>query len=237
MVALLDKSPVPSKTALRARGAPSSFQSHRATELKSSKRIGLGHFTYDNCRRLDSCSKDPITYAAGSNCLYEYCHSKPYSYVDPWGMQIMATMPPGLSPFPGPVTNPNRPVPSPVTKPGPIWPSNPPNIRFPRTPTKGCWQWIWFEICVEVGKGVDSLGQISASCVEHDCKMHLKKINACLPSPTDGEEEFCNCATIAGLWEADYGRVKSINWVEKDDCNYPPDMCVGPEVKVGDKVL
>lgn len=67
MVALLDKSPLPSKTALRARGATSSFDSRRAAAFKSSNRIELGGFTYDACRRLGSCSKDPIGYLDGPN--------------------------------------------------------------------------------------------------------------------------------------------------------------------------
>ncbi len=42
------------------------------------------------------CSKDPIGYAAGSNCLYEYCHGKPYKYIDPWGKQIMPPTGPSI---------------------------------------------------------------------------------------------------------------------------------------------
>lgn len=35
------------------------------------------------------CSRDPVGYAAGSNCLFEYCHDKPLKYIDPWGEQIL----------------------------------------------------------------------------------------------------------------------------------------------------
>jgi hypothetical protein len=60
MVALLDKSLPPSKTALRARGATSSFTSRRAIAAKSYSRIELGRFNYDARRRLGLCSKVPI---------------------------------------------------------------------------------------------------------------------------------------------------------------------------------
>ncbi len=79
MVALLDKSPLPSKTALRARGATSSFTSRRAIALKSSNHTELDGFTYDTCRRLGSCSKE------GSGFSFGYTNS-PADSIDPSGL-------------------------------------------------------------------------------------------------------------------------------------------------------
>jgi hypothetical protein len=56
MVALSENSPLPSKTAHRARGATLSCASRLPAALKSSSRIELGRFTYDACRRLGLCA-------------------------------------------------------------------------------------------------------------------------------------------------------------------------------------
>jgi RHS repeat-associated protein len=45
------------------------------------------------------CSRDPIGYAAGSKGLYEYCHSQPGKFIDPWGKQIMPPQPIPFLPF------------------------------------------------------------------------------------------------------------------------------------------
>lgn len=57
------------------------------------------------------------------------------------------------------------------------------------------------------------------------------------PSEPREEDDYCNCAEIGGLWETDYGYVKSITRTLESDCLYPPDLCVGDDVKVGDKVM
>lgn len=87
MVALLDKSPLPLKTALRARGATSSFHSRRATAVKSSNCIELGVFAYDACRRLGSCSNDRNgRFRVGAN-LFNYVESSPTRRVDPTDLE------------------------------------------------------------------------------------------------------------------------------------------------------
>jgi RHS repeat-associated protein len=49
------------------------------------------------------CSRDPIGYAGGSECLQEYCHSNGLKFVDPMGKQIVPIPPPlPLLPFPVP---------------------------------------------------------------------------------------------------------------------------------------
>jgi hypothetical protein len=53
----------------------------------------LRRVTYETRFQLESCAKDPIGFEAGSNCLYEYCHSKALKYIDPWGEQIMPIYP------------------------------------------------------------------------------------------------------------------------------------------------
>jgi hypothetical protein len=91
MVAHLDKSPLPSKTALRARGATSASELRRAIGVKSCNRIELGRFTYDARRRLGLCSnerngsKDPMGAKAGSLCKYIYVRSDPLNLRDPSG--------------------------------------------------------------------------------------------------------------------------------------------------------
>ncbi len=85
MVALLDKSPLPSKTALRARAATSSFTSRRVTAVKSSNRTELSRFTYDACDRLGSCSNELIGGSAGLVNLYVYVDNSPIYDLDPSG--------------------------------------------------------------------------------------------------------------------------------------------------------
>jgi len=84
MVALLDKSPLPSKTALRARGATSSFNSRRATAVKSSNYIEIRRFTYDARRRLGLCSNEGSGYLGGGN-PFAYSGNAPLFIVDPSG--------------------------------------------------------------------------------------------------------------------------------------------------------
>ena len=92
MVALLDKSPLTSQTALRARGATSRLESRRAIALKYRNRIELGRSTYDARRRLGSCSKEPIGYVDAWN-LYGYVANNPTEVIDPYGWW-------GLTPLP-----------------------------------------------------------------------------------------------------------------------------------------
>lgn len=102
MVDLLDKSTLPSKTALRARGATFAIRSRRATAVKSSERIELGRFTYDARRRLGLCSKVPNGTWGG----YGYVLNRSTVRVDPMGLldQIFPFDP---SIFPtGPITAP-----------------------------------------------------------------------------------------------------------------------------------
>ncbi len=89
MVALLENSLSTSKTALRARGATSSFTSRRATALKSRNRTELGVFTYDARDRLGSCSKEGNLARGRSLALFTgyipYSYSEPVLTIDPSG--------------------------------------------------------------------------------------------------------------------------------------------------------
>ena len=99
MVALLDKSPLRSKTALRARGATSLFESRRATAVKSSNHIELERFTYDACDRLGSCSNDPIGFRGSRWSLYEYVGSNPVLKRDPSGKEEDGPVIGGAGPY------------------------------------------------------------------------------------------------------------------------------------------
>jgi len=94
MVALLEKLPSTSKSALRARGAASASESRRADAIKSCNRIELGRFTYDACRRLGLCSNERIRSnetigyldAGGPGIgFYMYVENAPIVHVDPSG--------------------------------------------------------------------------------------------------------------------------------------------------------
>ena len=91
MVALLDKSPLPSKTALRARGATSRFHSRRATAVKSRNYTEIRHFTYDACDRSGSCSNDGNSsemskaYRRMDSNFYGYVRNAPSNHLDPSG--------------------------------------------------------------------------------------------------------------------------------------------------------
>jgi hypothetical protein len=95
MVVLSETSPLPSKTAHRARGATLSCASRLPAALKSSNRIELGRFTYDACRRLGLCSKegirsnDPDGYSDETN-LFLYVASAPTRYIDPSGLTLQS---------------------------------------------------------------------------------------------------------------------------------------------------
>jgi hypothetical protein len=100
------------ETCARAQGSYASSDA-RGT-LKSSTARDLATAACTEHIQLVSCARDPITYAAGSNCLYEYCHGRPRVFVDPWGTQIMVTLPPGHHPFPYPTSPlPPKPIPNP----------------------------------------------------------------------------------------------------------------------------
>jgi hypothetical protein len=92
MVALVDNSPLPSKTALRARGATSPSEPRRATALKSRNCTEFRRFSYGACRRLESCSKDPIGYDSEETSLFVYVSSAPTVLLDPSGqLEIVVT--------------------------------------------------------------------------------------------------------------------------------------------------
>jgi hypothetical protein len=87
MVALLDKSTLPSKIALRARGATSASELRRATAVKSSNCIEIQRFTYDARRRLGLCSNVGTEYYNSGPSCYEYSYSMPLNEVDPSGLE------------------------------------------------------------------------------------------------------------------------------------------------------
>jgi hypothetical protein len=82
MVALLDKSTLPSKIALRARAATSASELRRATAVKSSNCIEIRRFTYDARRRLGLCSNDTI---GDEELQNSYLYLAPLDSTDPSG--------------------------------------------------------------------------------------------------------------------------------------------------------
>lgn len=90
MVALADNAET-SFLSPATRARAQSWCAHRTNRYCTiTKRLSnLKHRVATARTHLGSCSKDPIGYEAGSNCLYEYCHSEPTKYIDPWGKQIL----------------------------------------------------------------------------------------------------------------------------------------------------
>jgi len=128
MVALAPSSEALHKPETCARAQGSYANSDARGTLKSSTARDLATATCTEHIRWVSCSRDPIGYDAGSNCLFEYCHSKPFIYADPWGKQIMVTIPPGRNP-----QTPHQPT-DPL-KPGwPVFPTPPLQDLFPSLP-------------------------------------------------------------------------------------------------------
>lgn len=62
-------------------------RSRRASCERRAKRTSKPACIYDNRRRLESCSRDPIGYLGSPWSLYEYVESAPLSLTDPDGMK------------------------------------------------------------------------------------------------------------------------------------------------------
>jgi hypothetical protein len=88
MVSLLEKSPLPPKTALRARGYILHLVAPVLTRRNSSNRTEFRRFTYETCFRLETCARDPIGYEDGFN-VYAYVQCSPMRFVDPSGFAIV----------------------------------------------------------------------------------------------------------------------------------------------------
>jgi hypothetical protein len=86
MVALLDKSPLPPKTALRARGDILHLVAPVRARHNSSNRTEFHRFTYVTVFRLESCAKDPIGYEGGDTNVYAFVYSQPTRMLDPSGL-------------------------------------------------------------------------------------------------------------------------------------------------------
>jgi hypothetical protein len=88
MVALLEKTDYTFKTAHRARGATSTPVAPVQLRSKSANCIEFRRNTYDNRRRLESCSRDPIGYNDGKNLYRTYFVNY---LVDPAGTTAIST--------------------------------------------------------------------------------------------------------------------------------------------------
>jgi hypothetical protein len=86
MVALLEKTDYTVKTAHRARGATSPYSAPVQLRSNSANRIEFRRFTYDNRRRLESCSRDPIGFEGSRFNLTTYVRGRPTKLVDPFGL-------------------------------------------------------------------------------------------------------------------------------------------------------
>ena len=73
------------KNCTRARARSLGVNTRRACLETTAKRTSKPTCTYDNRRRLESCSKDPIGFLGKSESLYAYVVGKPLSLVDPDG--------------------------------------------------------------------------------------------------------------------------------------------------------
>jgi len=95
-----------------------------ASHSKSLSRVEIWLMIYESCVGLESFTRDPIGFDGGAYGIYEYCHTKPHIYMDPFGKQIM---PPSIDSgyplyMPAPHTSPTLPTPpvriTPVKPPG-----------------------------------------------------------------------------------------------------------------------
>ena len=108
--------------ATRARAPSRTCTVVASQPLKSNSRFDLRVTNLTTDTRWGSRSRDPIGYAASSNCLFEYCHGRPFGYVDPWGEQVYLPIPPGRPRKPHQPTDPLKPGwPVPQEKPEYPW--------------------------------------------------------------------------------------------------------------------
>ncbi|TWT55996.1 hypothetical protein CA85_47040 [Allorhodopirellula solitaria] len=82
------------KNRTRARARVERCRSRRASCETTAKRTSKPACVYESCRRLESCSRDPIGYVGSEWSLYEYVSSVPIQYMDPMGLQTFGDGPP-----------------------------------------------------------------------------------------------------------------------------------------------
>jgi hypothetical protein len=280
MVALTNITADFPQTALRGRAQNHRYRLGAEHCSKFISQANLRKATYGECKRLGSCSKDPIGFEGGAICVYEFVSGRALAEVDPSGLSIPVS--------PGWCGSTNRVVTATVTQvtclfdvPGWFGPRRR-RVTVPATPGISP-----ASICLAMKIDGFAGYQLSRKTTKttYACKTPCAAASACLvvPNPaaatrcillsvgmvvvsttpnvkvheeTETEpisepiypplpplppppsaSDFCRCATVAGNWETEYGRVKSIEVKRVDDCHYPPEMCVGEHVQVGDKVL
>jgi hypothetical protein len=85
MVALINNSASLSPSPLRVRAQNHRYRLGAGRCSKSNTQANLRVATYDDCNRLESCSKDPIGFADGAN-PYSYVGNTPFIANDPDGL-------------------------------------------------------------------------------------------------------------------------------------------------------
>ena len=75
------------KNCTRARARSLGVNTRRACLETTAKRTSKLTCTYDNRRRLESCSRDPIGFTGSKWSLYQYVSSKPTKRLDPLGLR------------------------------------------------------------------------------------------------------------------------------------------------------
>jgi RHS repeat-associated protein len=178
------------------------------------KRLALYHY---RARVYDSvagrfCSRDPIGYFGSQWNLQQYVYGRALTLFDPSGLQPPGTMPPTTAPG-----GPTFPIPGPTITPGKLPPGIAPNgpipfpkrpIPLPRPPTRlprgRSWHWVWFDLCRELGTKIDEMGEISKSCLEHDCEAYLDELNSGIPSPPVAPPEPSESCPEDECWCCDF---------------------------------
>jgi RHS repeat-associated protein len=128
--------------------AASNRYTYTAREWDST--LGLHHFRARLMSGLTGgfLTRDPIGFDGGAFGSYEYCHTKPHIYMDPFGKQIMPPSIGGSYPIymPAPHTPPTSPPPPPGF---PVIPSMPPsNQPFPVCLALGTCTFMTADVCV-----------------------------------------------------------------------------------------
>jgi hypothetical protein len=89
MVALTKKSANFPQRPIRVRAKNHRYRLGAERCSKSNSRANLRRPTYDECNRLESCSKDPVGYKDGPS-LFSYVQNRPLSLIDPMGLACKA---------------------------------------------------------------------------------------------------------------------------------------------------
>ena len=93
MVALAGKTDFSFEAPLREHAQNHRCKSRVSSCSKSSKQGNLRAANYDEFSQLESCSKDPIGFQAGSPSLFGYVRSSPINLVDPASLEGLEVIP------------------------------------------------------------------------------------------------------------------------------------------------